>query len=210
MSRPPSVERRTSSLALLRRWLAPRRSSARHPWRLQVELLEERQVPTIFNVNSLADFAITPATVNAQGQITNQPGNPVTLRSAIEAANVTAGGNTINLTIAGTYKITLTGANEDANLTGDFDLLPVGDLTIQNTSGGTALVDGNHLDRVFDVNPLNTNNAPTHFTFTFLGFTIENGLAQPGDLAGGSGGGIRDQGNESLTLTDMVLTHNAA
>src|SRR5207245_5460167 len=66
------------------------------------------------------------------------------------------GDNTINLTLAGNYKITLAGANEDRNATGDFDILGKaggGDLTIQNTSGGKVVVDGNHLDRVFNINP---------------------------------------------------------
>src|SRR5207245_10241545 len=66
------------------------------------------------------------------------------------------GDNTINLTLAGNYKITLAGANEDRNATGDFDILGKaggGNLTIQNTSGGKVVVDGNHLDRVFDINP---------------------------------------------------------
>ena len=39
---------------------------------------------------------------------------------------------------------------------GDFDLVGKasgGNLTIQNTSGGKVMVDGNHLDRVFDINP---------------------------------------------------------
>ena len=41
------------------------------------------------------------------------------------------------------------------------------------------------------------------------GFTVENGIASPGDGAAGSGGGIRDQGNVNLTLTDMVVTTTA-
>jgi hypothetical protein len=164
---------------------------------LRVEQLESRLAPAVFNVNSLAD-------------ILNPVAGTVTLRSAIEAANATPGGNIINLTIAGTYKITIPGAGEDNNATGDFDILPVGDLTIQNTSGGTAIVDGNHLDRVFDINPANTDNPATKFLVTFQGFTIQRGIASPGDLAAGSGGGIRDQGNTSLTLTNMMVTHNAA
>jgi hypothetical protein len=48
----------------------------------------------------------------------------VTLRSAIESANTTPGDNTINLTVAGTYKITIPGRNEDLNASGDFDIIP--------------------------------------------------------------------------------------
>src|SRR5438132_6883006 len=113
---------------------------------LNLETLEDRCVPAIFNVNSTADLLVPPIGV-------------VTLRSAIEAANATLGNNTINLTIPGTYKITLAGAGEDNNATGDFDIIPNpasptnSTLLIENTSGGTVIVDGNQLDRVFDINP---------------------------------------------------------
>ena len=82
-------------------------------------------------------------------------------------------------------------------------------LTIVNTSGGHVAVSGNGLDRVFDINPDNVA-PPTGFTVVLKGFTIENGVASPGDGAAGSGGGIRDQGNVNLTLTHMVVTGNRA
>src|SRR5438445_4765696 len=90
--------------------------------RLVLEALEDRFAPAVFNVNSLAD-------------ILNPPAGTVTLRSAIQAANATFGDNTINLTVAGTYKITIPGSGEDNNTTGDFDILGKaggGNLTIQN------------------------------------------------------------------------------
>jgi hypothetical protein len=166
-----------------------------------LEPLETRYAPATFNVNSTADLFAPPPGI-------------VTLRSAVEAANLNPGGNTINLTIAGTYRITLVGAGEDNNATGDFDILPSGgDLTIINTSGGTVIVDGNQLDRVFDINSGNTDNPATKISVTFQGFTIENGIAfDPANPDGptSSGGGIRDQGNASLTLNNMVITNNFA
>jgi len=176
----------------------PARVRPRHT-RFNLEHLEDRLAPATFNVNSLAD-------------ILNPPAGVVTLRSAIEAANATPGGNTINLIVSGIYKITIPGANEDNNATGDFDILPTGgNLSIVNTSGGAVTVDGNHLDRVFDINPgFDPANPTPSFTVTMQGFTITNGNASPGDFAPGSGGGIRDQGNASLTLTNMVLTNNRA
>jgi hypothetical protein len=110
---------------------------------LQIEPLETRLAPAVFNVNFLGD-------------ILNPPAGVVSLRSAIQQANATPGDNTINLTVPGTYKITLRGANEDSNATGDLDILQKaggGSLTIQNTSGGRVTVDANHLDRAFDINP---------------------------------------------------------
>jgi hypothetical protein len=157
-------------------------------------------IGTVFNVNTTVD-------------ILNPPAGVVTLRSAIQAANATPGDVTINLTVAGTYRITIPGAGEDHNATGDFDILGKpggGNLLIQNTSGGAVTVDGNHLDRVFDINP---NGGPAAFTVTMQGFTITGGVAadaaNPDGLAA-SGGGIRDQGTASLTLTNMVVTGNNA
>src|SRR5262249_47259117 len=79
-------------------------------------------------------------------------------------------------------------------------------LTIRNASGGIVVVDGNHLDRAFDINPGNAT-APTGFTVVMQGFTIQNGIAR-GDGPVGSGGGIRDTGNVSLTLNSMNIRNN--
>jgi hypothetical protein len=180
-----------------------------------VEVLEDRCVPAIFEVTGLGDglFPVKPDGRNTF--------DAPTLRSAIQAANATPGSNTIELTVAGTYQITIPPAQPDDtpatenNASGDFDILPNASspagstLTIVNTSGGTVAVSGNFHDRVFDINP-NGANPPSGFTVVLEGFTIENGFASPGDGAAGSGGGIRDQGNVDLTLTDMVVTHNRA
>jgi hypothetical protein len=208
--------------ALVARIEGPRRPRGGQPGQyrlhrrgLVVEELEDRLVPSTFNVTGLGDglFPVTktgPDTFNAR-----------TLRSAIEAANATPGNNTINLTRMGTYQITIPPASPDDtpatenNATGDFDIIPnssspIGSsLTIRNTSGGQAAVSANGLDRIFDINPDNAT-PPRGFTVVLQGFTIENGNASPGDGAAGSGGGVRDQGNINLTLTNMVVTHNNA
>ena len=150
----------------------------------------DAQTPNTFNVNSTADI-LSPAN------------GTVTLRSAIQAANLSSAGNgnIINLTVPGTYKITA----------GALAILPsAGNLTIMNASGGTVIVDGNHIDRVFRINPA---IAPTAFNVTMNGFTITNGSAQNSanpDGADASGGGIRADGPVSLTLTNMTLTNNQA
>jgi hypothetical protein len=195
-----------------------RRLAARHAvrrCRLAVEQLEDRCVPSVFKVTGLGDglFPVTktgPDTFSAP-----------TLRSAIEAANQTPGSNTIELTVAGTYKITIPPASPDDtaatenNATGDFDIVPNASspahstLTIINTSGGSVAVSGNGIDRVFDINPLDAT-PPKDFTVVMDGFTIKDGVASPGDGAAGSGGGIFDQGNIDLTLNNMVLTNDSA
>lgn len=164
--------------------------------RLGMDLLEERWTPAVFNVNTLADGF-------------NLGAGQLSLRQAIQMANQTPGGNTINLTVPGTYQIGLLGPGEDANQTGDFDILPSGgNLTIQNASGGPVAVSGDGTDRVFDINP--TPGATAPFAVKLVGLTIEHGFASPGDNGASSGGGIRDQGNASLELDYTVVTDNQA
>jgi hypothetical protein len=221
-------------LSLFGRLRAPRPRRAplrRQPSKPAFESLEDRCVPAAFNVNTLLDLPITANSVTAQGVIAGT--NLVSLRSAIQAANATPGVNTINLTLPGVYQTALPNAAgslaEDNNLTGDFDILPPpnspggSSLAIVNTSGGTAAVDAAGLDRAFDINPNNVNvpltavNTPG-FSVSMQGFTIENGraltntnLANDADQASaGSGGGVRDVGNVSLTLTNMAITNNSA
>jgi len=83
----------------------PARAKARRA-ALALEVLENRLVPTVFTVNSLADLSIAGGVDPTTGAILGQ-GNTVTLRSAIEAANQTPGANTIDLAVAGDYKITI-------------------------------------------------------------------------------------------------------
>jgi hypothetical protein len=150
--------------------------------RLTVEPLEERLTPAVFNVNSLADI-LSPA-----------PG-VVTLRSAIQGANTNGDAtNTINLTLPGTYAITLPGtAGEFDNAAGEFAIFSTNlatgaaktNLNIVNTSGGAVAVDGGHLARVFDVNPsLQVGSA--NITAGGNGFTAASGITfSAPTLAGG-------------------------
>src|SRR3954452_23920216 len=83
------------------------------------------------------------------------------LREAISSANADAppfsgagecapgsGSDDISLP-AGLFKLTIAGAGEDANATGDLDI--TGGLTLKGAGASSTTVDGNHLDRVFDV-----------------------------------------------------------
>jgi hypothetical protein len=162
------------------------RNASRRPTRLKLEALEDRVAPAVINVTSLADLA-------------NPPAGIVTLRSAIQTANTNAdASNTINLTVPGTYALSA----------GELAITASKGLTIQNTSGGTVIVDGGGLNRVFDVNPAAQNTTP--FTVTFAGLTIQDGVAAPGDGDVGSGGGIRAQGAASIVLNGVALINNTA
>jgi hypothetical protein len=189
-----------------------RRGTSRCVYRTRprLEVLEDRVVPAVINVNSTADVALNAL---APGQ--------VTLRDAIQIANTNGDAtNVINLTVAGNYQIQLAGtAGETDNQAGEFSIFNNAtaattglNLTIQNTSGGAATINANSLSRVFDINANNAVPANNGLlgTVTISGVTIENGLAQPGDAAGGSGGGIRDVGPVSLTLNNDIVTNNNA
>jgi hypothetical protein len=150
---------------------------------LNLETLEDRLAPAVFNVNSLADVLQPPAGV-------------VTLRSAIQAANATPGGNTINLTLAGTYKLSAGELNISVGR---------GDLMVANSSGGSVTVDGGGFHRVFYV-----LDEATNFAVTFDGITITGGNALPVGGDDGSGGGILAIGGASVVLNNVVLNDNAA
>jgi len=67
------------------------------------------------------------------------------LREAISAANAVAGAVILP---AGTYMLSIAGTNENANATGDLDIL--NDMAIYGAGMGQTIIDANHVDRVFD------------------------------------------------------------
>ena len=116
------------------------------------------------------------------------------LREAITAANAHPGADTI-VVPAGVYGLTLSG-NDDSNAAGDLD---VTDSTVFRGAGaGATIIDGEQLDRVFDV----LGNAPHSINVTFQDLTVRNGAADDG-----GGGGIR-VGNADLTVRRCVVTGN--
>jgi hypothetical protein len=93
---------------------------------------------------------------------------------------------------AGVYKIAIAGAGDDANLTGDLDI--TGSLTIQGAGAGKTIIDGQQLDRVFDV----IGTAPHSIRVVLQGLTVRNG-----NVTGG-GGGVQ-VGNADLVVRDCVV-----
>jgi len=103
------------------------------------------------------------------------------------------------LTTPAVITLSLTGADEDNAATGDLDLLGI--ITIQGFDPGQIIIDGNGMDRVFDIRP--------GATVTISGLTIQNG--NPG--SGANGGGIIVTGGTpraELTLTHSIVTNNTA
>ncbi len=121
-----------------------------------------------------------------------------TLRAAISQANATSQEDTIILA-AGTYQLTLVGANENSNISGDLDVLwPVrilgqgaGQTIIQ---AGTQRDDG--IDRVFHVQGVTS-------VLTLEGVTVRYGRT-PNAATNHEGGAIRNASG-SLVIIDSVI-----
>ncbi|MEE9597348.1 MAG: choice-of-anchor Q domain-containing protein, partial [Acidiferrobacterales bacterium] len=111
------------------------------------------------------------------------------LRACIIWANGNAGADTLTLP-AGTYTLTIPGAGEDAAATGDLDITD--DLVITGNGAATTIIDGNGIDRVFEI---------LSATATFSDITIQNGSAL-------NGGGMALSGTATVTLTDVAVTNN--
>ena len=139
------------------------------------EALETRRVLSTFKVNTLLD------TVAVNLKTGKDASGHISLRSAIEAANSRPNSDTILLP-NGTIKLTIAGANEDSAATGDLDIK--GNLTIKGKGASSTIVDGNSLDRVFQV---------LSGRVQISGLTIQHGQAE-------EGGGLLNSGGQ-VTLT---------
>ena len=108
------------------------------------------------------------------------------LRQAVTLSNACPGTQTIRIP-AGTYTLTLAGANEDNNLRGDLDITQ----SVNMIGSGYPAIDGNHSDRVLDIK--------AGATVTMQNLVIQDGLAQ-------WGGGITNAG--TLTASDVLIQNN--
>ena len=158
--------------------MSARSRSPRPPKRLSVEPLEAREVPATFTVTTVAD-------------VVDPLDGRLSLREAVTRANATPGPDTIRLP-AGVYLMALPGG-EDQNLSGDFDVTD--SLTVTGAGPGRTVVDGNHLDGLFDL------KGP--IAVTFIGLTVRNG-SNPG-----TGGAIVSD-TARVTLDNVVAAHNVA
>ena len=116
-----------------------------------------------YNVNSTADRAnsTSSSTVCATAG-----SNPVcTLRAAIQASNANQNQTDTIVLPAGVYRLTIPGRNENAAATGDLDIMDA--VNITGAGASSVIIDGNGIDRVFDVF--------ANGTTTISGVTIRNG-----------------------------------
>jgi uncharacterized repeat protein (TIGR01451 family)/CSLREA domain-containing protein len=97
---------------------------------------------------------------------------------------------------AGFYELEIPVTGEELSATGDLDITD--DTTVVGDGVEETIVDGDQIDRVFDVNPAATKPAPV---VEFRDMTIQNGAEE-------NGAGIRSQ--DDLTLVDTDVVYNRA
>ncbi|MCY2990990.1 MAG: S8 family serine peptidase, partial [Planctomycetota bacterium] len=136
---------------------------------------------------------------------TGTPGE-VTLRAAIMEANASAGDDTINLP-AGTYRLTISGAGENAAATGDLDITDAaGALSIRGAGPDATIIDAGGdsgiWDRVFEVRA-----GGLHLQCLSVKGGRANG-SQFSDALGSGGGLLVDDG--AFSLTDVKVLNNRA
>jgi CSLREA domain-containing protein len=124
-----------------------------------------------------------------------------TLREAVIAANRHRGADTIVLPSRKRYELTIASTGEDKAANGDLDITS-GPLTIVHPGRGTATIDANRTDRVFDIGRAKT---------TLEALTILGGYSNKTD-ADGDGGGIvvGDLGKAPLTILRSRIINNRA
>jgi len=143
-------------------------------------------------------------TVNTTDDELNNDGD-CSLREAIQAANTDttvdkctpgSGDDTIYIPV-GTYIITLPGG-ENNNLTGDFDI--TSSMTLQGAGQAATIINGNGIDRVFEVNGY--RNA---VDVTLSDMTTTNGKPAPGG-GNSNGGGIFAHGRgKSYSISSLTV-----
>jgi len=117
------------------------------------------------------------------------------LRAAIMETNALEGPDEIRVP-AGTYLLTITGDDDDS-MVGDLDITD-GELTITGAGTDSTIIDGNSIDRVFQM--LTTG-------VVIQDLTIRGGL---GENNIGRGGGIYILGENELLLQRVHVTNNGA
>lgn len=122
------------------------------------------------------------------------------LRAAIRESNAFAGADTIALG-SGDYVLSLAGTQENAAASGDLDILD--SVTLAGAGAAATFVDGNALDRVFDV----AAGAVLHLRDLHVGGGFQP-LSNNDDLAEISGGGLLVRAGSTAELTDVAFEGN--
>ena len=153
-------------------------------------------------------------------ELLSDPGDDglISLREAIFAANADPDVNYISLP-AGTYRLTNSGSGNDA---GDLDIRE--SVTIAGVSASQTIIDGNGIDRVFDINggtvvfedfkitgaqaPNSDKGAAIFADSTNL--TVDRLVIDGNETNDGIGGAIYIKNDSIATIRDSVISNNIA
>ena len=126
------------------------------------------------------------------------------LREAIGASNASPGDELIP---AGTYQLTIAGAEEYLNATGSLDALH--GMGIYGAGMQQTIIDASQLDRAFALDPV--ASLTNHTSFAIGDLTITNGssTASAGHIQGG-GGLTLESGTDYLGMERVAVTSNHA
>jgi CSLREA domain-containing protein len=199
-------------------------------------------IVTALGMPSVPAYAAGTITVNTPNDEYNVAANAsCSLREAVQSANNNAnfGGCILSgiqpFTIslgAGTFQLTIAGANDDSNATGDLDILASGTI-IAGAGAASTTIQQTTADRVIDINPtvaasfsagisnlrITGGNVGGNFggggiiygdsngggTLTITGVTVDNNSATQGP-----GGGIASGARGNLTIIDSTISNNTA
>src|ERR687895_194363 len=146
--------------------------------------------PARFTVNSTADAR----DASAGDGVCRTVAGACTLRAAIQEANARPGADEIQLP-GGTYTLGIAGQNQNDATSGDLDITD--SVTITGSGAGTTIVDGNALDRVFEV-------AVAGGTVALSGLTITDGDADE------YGGALLNSSTATVTVDSSAVTRSVA
>lgn len=170
----------------------------------------------IFSSANAATFTVTKTADTRDGSCNAD----CSLREAIDAANASLGPDVVILP-AGDYQITLPGAAEDANATGDFDILE--DLEIQGAGNAVTAISGEGAYKILDVNgtsaPISLSVSGVTFKYADLAavdfygtgsLDIDNTVFTKNYNEFGYGASVEVRGNPTLTVNNTVFTDNCS
>lgn len=122
-------------------------------------------------------------------------GGGCTVRAAIIEANQLSGADSISIP-AGSYALSIAGADEDDGLTGDLDVLDA--VVIRGAGAALTILDGAGLDTVLSLRPLGAGGAAAIIEIADL------------TLRGGSGSGVFVSGSapDGVAISDCVVERN--
>jgi CSLREA domain-containing protein len=123
---------------------------------------------------------------------------------ALQAPGCAAGSGADVITVpAGTYNLSIAGANEQGDARGDLDV--TAPVAIERLGADPAIVDAKGIDRVFEL------NVPGGGAATISGLAIEDGhsVGPPDFTSTGAGGGILVSAG-SLVLQNSTVSNNLA